>query len=331
MKKLMNVQVAMAVLGLGAASSFAEIKLGDNLSIAGFLDMSSSYNTSAEKLAAEIDQFEIDFMYKYGEHISARADVAQGGLSGGANTIALESGYITYTGGPLSVSAGRFLSMSGWEAAEPTSTYQYSYNEALSYFGALNLPGAYGGYENGVNVMYNGGMYSLYGAYVTSIWGPYNDASLQSPAFEGQLAVMPTKEITAKVTYMAEDETHPDSAGGDYYKQVINAWASYTMGPIILAGEYDHMMSFLAKDNSDGNGWLAFVNYRFMPKLAVTLRYSGVKIDGMSDPQQEVTFSPTYNFADNWWILAEARQELSGPGYDSSKASYFGLETTFTF
>ena len=42
MNSMKKLSMAMAVLGLGASSSFAEIKLTDNLGVSGFLDMSAN-------------------------------------------------------------------------------------------------------------------------------------------------------------------------------------------------------------------------------------------------------------------------------------------------
>src|SRR5688500_7955971 len=134
MKNLKNLPLALTVLGLGATASFAEIKLTDNLSMSGFLDMSASGFAGSEDtspdatLNATFDQLELDFMLKYGD-FSARADINS--LGGGA--VSLEQGFVTAALTPgLSLTMGRFLSVSGFEAAEPTGLYQYSVSKLLS-------------------------------------------------------------------------------------------------------------------------------------------------------------------------------------------------------
>ncbi len=317
--------ITAGVLGLGLAA--ADVKLDSNLTIKGFLDMSTSggyINDPGKWLSpvAEEDQFEVDFLYKYGEHISAEADIAQGGLGGGTGgNVGLESGWVTYTQGATSISAGRFLSVSGWEAAEPTSTYQYSYNDAIT---------AYGVYENGVNLAYKADKYALYGAFVTSVWNNgvtamNTDNSLRKPGFEAQLALMPTSAITIKATDMGEDMADTTAGGSNYLKDVVNVWASYAAGPITAAIEYDGMSNFLGNTSKWGNGGLVMANYKLSSKVVATVRYSFMQPDPRVKMQDEVTFSPTYSFADNWWVLGEVRQEIA------AKVTTYGVETTMTF
>src|SRR5687768_14515974 len=114
MNSLKKLPMALTVLGLGAASSFAEIKLGDNLSVSGFLDMSANgmldpADDADATLNANVDQFELDLMYKYGDKVSARVDLNS--ISGGGMTF--EQGFVTATLGSLALSTGRFLSTSG--------------------------------------------------------------------------------------------------------------------------------------------------------------------------------------------------------------------------
>ncbi|HLP40472.1 MAG TPA: hypothetical protein VK465_03105, partial [Fibrobacteria bacterium] len=129
MKSLKKLPLVLSAVGLGAVSSFAEIKLTDNLSMTGFLDMSvSGKDTSDASLNMSFDQLELDFLYKYG-NLSARADVNAWVTEPGMapkNTVNLEQAFVSYAFGPLAVTGGRFLSSSGFEAAEPTGMYQYS-------------------------------------------------------------------------------------------------------------------------------------------------------------------------------------------------------------
>src|SRR5882672_670123 len=166
MQKLKSLPMALTMLGLGAATSFAEVKLTDNLSTSGFLDMSANGmkpDSGDATLNAEVDQYEMDFFYKFGG-LTARADINSIGPNG---AVVFEQGYVTATSGALSMSVGKFLSCSGFEAAEPTGLYQYSVSKLLSgYAGAT-----YGGYENGVNVAYAAPKFALYGAVLTSVWG----------------------------------------------------------------------------------------------------------------------------------------------------------------
>lgn len=291
-----------ALLATSALPASAQIKVSDNLTLKGFLDMSTYYDNKTKTNTLSFDQFEVDFFYDYGHGISARADINS--LGGGAVTF--EQGFVTYTTPKgVSISAGKFLSCSGWEAAEPTDMYQYSYSETL----------VYGGYQNGVNISYKAPKFGLYGALVSSVWNG-SDTNLDKPGFEGQVSLMPAPGVTSKIAYLWEDM-------GAYKQSLINAWASYVKGPATLAGEYNYLHNWGAASNN-GNGWLLMANVALAPKVAATVRYSGLDTDNTSKVT-EITFSPSYKIADNWGILAELRRDID------TKVTSFAVETTFTF
>jgi hypothetical protein len=304
--------MALALIGLGAVSSFADIKLNDNLTVAGFLDM-SAYGDQPDvgdaTLDASYDQLELDLMFKFSDAISARVDLSQGGVGGGP-TLAVEQGFITASSGAASFSAGRFLSSSGFEAAEPTGMYQYSYSKTV--FG-------YGGYQNGVNVGYSTPMFGLYGAVVTDLWNTA-DADLTTPGFEGQVSLMPMDGITVKVAYLyqvIDDSTTQED------QQFLNAWAMYAKGPVTIAGEYNMFIDWMA-DGENGNGWLGMINYKLTDKVAATVRYSGVKMDS-GDMDTEITFSPSFAATANLFTLAEVRYDID------VKDLTYDVEATYSF
>lgn len=313
MNPVNKLPMAMALMGLGAVSSLAEVKVSDNLSLTGFFDMSTTYNTETEVGTMSFDQFEVDFMYKY-DKLTARADVNS--LGGG--DVAFEQGYINYAlgSGATSISLGRFLSVSGFEAAEPTGLYQYSVSKTL----------VYGGYQNGVNLSYNGGMFALYGAFVTNPWSAA-DNDVTKPGLEAQIALMPIPAITVKATYVA-DFTE-DSTGESINKQYANAWAQFAQGPITAAAEFNYVINY---DETADMGYLAMVNFKFGGDYAVTLRHSGFqKEDG--DLLTEITLSPSVVLTPNWSALVEARVDMGekdASGDDLTPVT-LAAESIFTF
>jgi hypothetical protein len=332
MKKTKSFPVAVALMGLGAASSYAEIKINDNLSTSGFLDMSINGAAPSEgdaTLNASFDQFELDFMYKFGE-ISARADVnatpaarspgspiadTSGKVS--SSTVYLEQGFVNYTKGGFGVTAGRFLSSSGYEAAEPTGMFQYSYSKTL----------VYGYYQNGLALSYSTPMFGLYGAVVSDLWNPQEFELLNSAGFEGQVTLTPVEGITAKVAYLYQ--IYDEAVTNDESQSLLNAWAQYAKGPLTLAAEFNLLTDWAIAGtpitDASGMGWLGLVNYKITDKIAATVRYSGIKFEDADDPDTEVTFSPSYAITGNWLALAEVKQEL-----DKEITSY-ALESTFAF
>lgn len=331
MNRLHKFPVAVTALGLAAASSFAEIKVGDNLSLSGFLDMSVAGQKEDDvdaTLNGSVDQFEVDFGYKY-DKVSARVDVNALPSSSTSLTndtisninVSLEQGFVTYTPGAFSLSAGRFLSSSGFEAAEPTGLYQYSVSKALFY----------GGYQNGVNVAYATPMFGLYGAVVSDLWNTNEFDLIKSPGFEGQVSLTPAAGVTAKVTYLYQ--MYDEDVTGDESRQLLNAWASYAQGKITLAGEYSLLLDWEVPDedalggvvnDGTGHGWLVMGNYKFTDVFAATLRYSG-NILGDADPDTEITFSPSVSLTPQWLALAEIRQDID------AEITKYAVESLFMF
>ncbi|MDQ8183902.1 porin, partial [Pelagicoccus sp. SDUM812005] len=140
MNKLLSLTAAGALLSSSAL--YGQIEINDNLSVTGFLDMSLFHadNDDGDSTSFDLDQMEIDFLLSFDE-ITAQIDLDY--QRGDANEIDLEQAFLTYDlGEGTSITAGKFLSYMGWETAEPTGLYQYSYAYGTT------IPG----YHNGVSI-----------------------------------------------------------------------------------------------------------------------------------------------------------------------------------
>ena len=67
-------------------------------------------------------------------------------------------------------------------------------------------------------------------------------------------------------------------AAESYLKSELNAWVMYSAGPIIVAGEVDLLSNWDA-DGVGGMHFLGMCNYGVTDSAAVTLRFSGIKMD----------------------------------------------------
>lgn len=313
MKKLALSTLFFVVLAFAAGNLYAEIKLTDNLSLSGFLDMSTVVGSHDDHTDASLsfDQFELDFHLDYGS-VTGRIDVDSTAAEQG---LKLEQGFVTYTlpedvVSGVSITAGRFLSSFGFEAAEPTGLYQYSFSEGIPY----------PGYQNGVAV--NVSPVKEVGIYVALLSGVWdvNDTDVKDPGVETQLSLMPTEQITAKVGY-AMDMLE------DYSQTELNAWAQFTQGPLTLAGEIDLLGNWGA-DGNNGMHFLGMANVSLEDAIsapvAVTLRFSGINLDD-TDSSTEFTFSPSYAATDNWLLLAEFKRRID------AEETIIAAESLFTF
>jgi hypothetical protein len=282
MKRLL---ICLAVL-LGMTSvANAQIAITDQLSVTGFLDMSAVDDDGAT--TTSFDQFEIDFLLDFKNGLTAQADVNS--LSGGSTD--LEQAFMTYThenGG--FITAGKFLSSTGWETAEPTGLYQYSYSATL----------VYGGYQNGVSFGFKNDKMMLYGAVLASVWDG-TDTSAEEIGFEAAVKVTPGNGFTGFAAYALEDM-------GAYNTGLLNVWASYATGPLTLAAEANRLSNWLAADNS-GFGYLGMVNVALNERFGITARYSALDTDNTTKVD-EITFSPGFAINENWFVLAEVRRNL---------------------
>ncbi len=312
MRKSVSMGLVAGVLGMGLAN--AEIKVDDKLSLTGFIDMSvlgTMPDGGSSTLDAGLDQFELDFMYKFSDNLSAQID-----LNHFQGAFYLEQGFVTYSTGPLAINMGRFLSSTGWEAAEPTGLYQYSYSKNCD--GSIAAGCVYGGYQNGVSASFTiSPMISLYGAVVGGIWDG-TDTDISKPGIEVQLSLTPIEGLTIKPAFMYENETSDGTA-----QSAANVWASFETGPLTLAAEFNYLMDWGVTDET-GMGYLAMVNYAINDKLGITVRYSAIDVEN-DYKGNEIAVSPGYAITDDWFVLAEIRQDID------DKVTSYAVESLITF
>jgi Putative beta-barrel porin-2, OmpL-like. bbp2 len=301
-------------LALASPAAFAEIQLGEGLSVKGFVDMSFVYTdddaASETTQVFGIDQVETDFMYKGADGISAQVDIQYGesGDGSGTDETFVEEAYITKViSDQVSVKAGRFLSYSGWETAEPTGLFQYS--------GAGYGDLFYGGYQQGVSAYYDGEGIDVMGSVVNNLANP-TDNDTETLSVEVGVAIEPAEGVTAKLFYLTGDDT-----------DIVNFWTSYSADALTLALEYS--MSDFA-DDSEASGYLLMANYA-MGLYGVTLRYHDYEVEDASGAttreNDAITIAPSYAVSDDLLIVAEYRMDSFG----SNDSDSLALEALFTF
>ena len=291
-----------------ALAIFAAQVVSAEVEFSGFVDMSVFSDDGDASMS--LDQFELDVSTDLGEGISMRADV---NALGPTAPVELEQAFITYdTGEGLALTVGKFLSCTGFEAAEPTGMYQYSYSATL----------VYGGYQNGVAASYGSDMFGLYGAVVSSVWdGSETDFSGDGSdvGFEAQVALMPVEGVTAKAALAREDE-----------QTLINVWGMLETGPLTVAAEVNSMSDW--GDYESGLGYLGMVNYGLSDQVGVTARYSAIAWTpiggGEDDETSEITIAPSYAVSDNWGLVAEVKMLTVG---DADAVTQIALESLLTF
>jgi len=313
--------------------SASAIKISDNFSVDGFLDMSAGATIAEDEdgdseltAFAGYDQLELALKFSF-DKLSGRADID------GNDSIGLEQAYITYAFSDMvSINAGRFLSSIGFEAAEPTDMFQYSYSTGIPY----------PGYQNGVSLSISpSDMIGIYASVVTGVWDGGGDTDLNHPGFEAQVALMPIEGLTAKIGFAGDiteevhaeeegdhDHDHHDEEEETYLKSEINAWVMYSMDKITVAAEFDLLPNYYAHD-ATGIHFMAMANIGVTDEIGVTVRFSGAQDDLDNDDEElrtSFTISPSYAFSDNLGSLIELKQNLGDGG-----STEIAFETIMTF
>ncbi|MCS6772277.1 MAG: porin [Kiritimatiellae bacterium] len=319
-RKVLNMAGAVAV-GL-AASGWAEMELTEALKISGFVDMSAVHKStdSDDTTTAALDQWELSFLIDPAEGVSAQVDIDdqpsadQGGVE-------VEQAFVT--GSPLeglTLKAGKFLSALGYEGAEPTALYQYSYSATII---------GYPGYANGVGAKFDAGFAKFYAALIDGAYSGDQDADSISPEF--QIVVTPVEGLTLQAGYAVEEFDATTNEMGDavagYDKGIANFWAEYKTGGLTLAGEFNQLYDVQGA-GSDGTGYLVMVNYDW-GKLGLTLRHSAVDLDNGYE-NTEYTISPNLELAANLSAIFEVRFD-EYEGGDTDDATTYAAELLFVF
>jgi hypothetical protein len=326
MNKLLK--ASLAALFFAATALQAQIEINDNISVTGFLDMSAtdtdaSFSTNRGSPATEdaagsdgssynLDQAEIDFLLSFDE-ISGQIDLNY--LGGNDGEFDLEQAFLAYDlGGGSNVEAGKFLGYMGWETAEPTGLYQYSYAYDIA-------GGTIPRYHNGVRYNYNDDFLSLGLALLDSAWSP--DASIGDSSYglEAKIAIRPVEGWTVFLG-LAKDAMD----AGQQDRDLINFWTSYEIGNVTYALEWN---DYDFGPMNLGSQFLVMANVGITDNLGLTFRVSEDAQDFKGgDTSTKYTISPGWSVNDNLGMLFEISQSDFGSEGDVTSLAF---ETIFTF
>ena len=273
-----------------SASASAEVVLTENLSLTGFLGISASNvdkdaygdTASSSDSSAEIDEFEVDFLFSQ-DKINAQVDL---NYLGGPGDVELEQAHIGYAvSDSFSLKAGKFLSCIGFESFDMNGKYQYSAAAST----------VYPGHHTGLAGVYSGDTFGVYGSVVDGTWSA--DSDTDDLGYEVQVFTSPAEGLTIKLGYATE-------SGDAYDKSIINLWAGYSVDSLTVAAEYSSLEDYGAS-GSDGDAYMLMANYAFTEMFNTTLRYAHVDADWAEI--DEFTISPRFMISDSVSVITEYR------------------------
>lgn len=300
--------------------SHAEINLAEGISATGFIDMSfvSTDIDGAEDSNNEfaVDQVEVDLVYQGSDGVSAHIDIEFGenGTGNGEDETFIEQAFITkQINQALSVSAGRFLSYTGWETEEPTGLYQVS--------GTGYAPIFYGFYQQGVTGRYTlNESVSITLSVVNDLFANPIETDTNNLGSEVGIHLSPAPGVTAKAFYLTEKD-----------RDAINLWASYEISGFTFAAEYNTAEGTTGLDE-ESDGYLLMANYA-TGDYGITFRYHAYETD---DPSGQTitdlsafTIAPSLKVGENLLLVAEYR--MDSDDVNDLDTNTFALEALFTF
>lgn len=293
-----------------------------------------------------LDQVEVSWYFDFSP-VTAQIDIDYEG-----GDLLVDQGFVTYDlGGGLAITAGRYDSMLGFEAFEPTGMYQYSTAYSSNAEFGFGLEGV-GQVSDIISPETNEGVKFTY-ENDSSFFG----ISLQDGAFfaddrlggDNGDAIGDVVSSYAVEAAFAHDlgngfglfvgglfET-ADAQGQDVDSTVLNAYITYETGAWLFAAEYimtEHDFSGAPLDGElEIDSFLLMANYSYSDKASITGRVSEVDLDGAGDATK-FTIAHLYAFTDNLALCAE----LSTVDYDldtdfgvDGHTLEGGIELLFTF
>jgi hypothetical protein len=328
----MKNKIAIASAFFAASSfSFAEIALTENISVGGFVDMSYSHTEDDFDGGKEstnsytLDQVEVSWYFDFSP-VTAQIDIEYEG-----GDVLVDQGFVSYDlAGGAAITAGRYDSMLGFEAFEPTGLYQYSGAYASNAETLPEIDGA-GAIADIISPGTNEGVKYTY-ENDTSFFG----ISLQDGGFFGDDRLggdvdAPLGETVSGYAVEAAFSTDlgnglglfvgglfetADGDGQDVDSTVFNTYLTYETGAWLFAAEYimtEHDFDGVIDDELEIDSFLLMANYSYSDQASITGRISEVDIDGIGDATK-LTLAHNYAFTDNLLLITE----LSTVDYDTN-------------
>ncbi len=323
----MKHKIAITSAFLAASSlTMAEIKINEFLSFEGFVDMSYSHSDTdfeGEGISDNsfgIDQVEIDWLFNFGK-VTAQIDLE---YEETGDETEVEQAFVSYDlGNGSALTMGRYESMLGLEAKEPTGLYQYS--NAYSILSSEPLGGSpLPQYAQGVKFTKTTDTSFLglsiqdqaFGTGVGSLGGSGGD--LDNP--DGTYAVEAAASITNGDTTYFIGGVYED---GDDFSDVwfLNGHVSHqngpwTVGAEVFVGNADLDLGFGSGVDLDLMGGLIMANYAYNECSSITARISFVQYDtvlsgggsqsiGFDVEGLKYTLAHNYALTDNLAIITE--------------------------
>jgi len=353
----MKNKIAIASAFLAATSfSMGEIVVNEFLSFEGFVDSSYSHTNSDQDAGGQesdnsfqVDQVEISWMFDF-DVVTAQIDLeyedgSTGNGGGSDGDTEVEQAFVNYAlGNGDVITAGRYASMLGFEAFEPTGLYQYSTAYTIndvSGVSELSLAGT--GYDP-ISEYAQGVKFTRTSD--TTFFG----ISLQDQSFGNNGDRLGGDRNNNDSSYAVEvaysidlgngfnlfaGAAFEDADSGD--NELFNFYATYETGAWLFAAELnigENESETGAEDDTDLASGLVMANYAYSDVASVTARISMVEIEQDTLDYDFIKYTVAHNYAlaDNLLLVTEISvgdlEDTAGNDYDVTELA---VELLFSF
>ena len=354
----MKNKIAIASAFLAAASfSTAEIVINDFLSFEGFVDMSYSHsdldagnagspiNINESDNSYATDEVEISWLFNF-DAVTAQIDLQYEGGSNSDNRFddddTVEQAFVNLAlGNGGVITAGRYASMLGFEAYEPTGLYQYS--TAYSLYG--NDLSSASEYVQGVKYSQTTDTTFFGISLQDQAFG--NDAGRLGGSEDGifgdrdsswAVEVAGSMDLGNGFTVFAGAAFEDADSGNN---QLVNAYVTYETGAWLFAAEINVSESddFFGPDSTSADGvtGLVMANYAYSDVASVTARLSSIDYEVGDLEIEFLKYTVAHNqaLADNLLLVTEISYEDGDVEDDEGDSDIdnlvFAVELLFSF
>jgi hypothetical protein len=315
----MKNKIAIASAFIAASSfSMGEIVVNEFLSFEGFVDTSYSHVSAEAENVGEsdnsfgVDQVEIDWLFSFG-NVSAQVDLEYEDADVANSTV--EQAFVNYTlaSGDV-VTAGRYGSMLGFEALEPTGLYQYS--TAYNFTGGIDLTSI--GVDLGARVP-GISKYAQGVKYTRTTSNSTYAISVQDQSFgtnadrlggddDGTYGLeLAASRDLGKGFNVFVGAAFENADSGD--QQLINTYVTYETGAWLFAAELNLGESQIVGNVNDMElqSGLLMANYAYSDIASVTARVSDLELELGANKLDLTKFTVAHNYAlsDNLLLVTE--------------------------
>lgn len=304
------------------AKAADEVKINEYLSLNGYVGVAftdsekgslfGGTSTFGDSGVSTFDAAKVGLKGVYGD-FSGYASLFY--VPNAADEAGILDAYVTYTKGPVAITAGKYLSWLGYEAFDLVNMYQLTYANTL---------GAIPAYHDGVKIDYTADTWGAGFNVSDSIIGGDDffsgDRDFSNDlGYEGYVTYKGIDKLVLWAGFGYQDVDYNDAW------QTYDFWATYALtDKITLAGE----VAYHEDAGVHGIQGLGALTYAFTDCVSTEFRVGFDDFEEGGHDNMRYTVAPTYTISKNFLVRAEASYDAR---VDESNGWFLGTQAVLKF